>query len=160
MASDTQTAPVSKKGLLAGRIISGLVRRRRPLWRHSLAWVGPSTSRRFSGPSYWCLSPSTSSRSRPFLGRSCSLVILVALLRRTFASAIHCSAMFCSPRMWECCSGVVSICANPGSALSSRCELRRQTSRAALHGALSPHAAADAPPLPVIRRRLSGFPAG
>jgi len=61
MPSDTQNAPVSKKGLWAGRIMSTLVilflafdvvfkflkPAPPPSWRRWLMWVGPSASRRF-----------------------------------------------------------------------------------------------------------------
>src|SRR5260370_706836 len=90
------------------------------------AWVAPSPPRRYSGSSYWCPLPSMSFRILPDLARSCRLVILVAPLPRTFASAIHYSAIFCSRRIWACCSGVVSTCANPASARSSRCAVRKR----------------------------------
>src|SRR5437879_286380 len=137
MPSDTQTAPVSKKALVAGRVMSGLV----------IAFLTFDGVFKFVKPA-----PAPVVETFARLGWSLSLapVLGIILLVCTalyaipnasvlgailltgylggaiathFASAIHYSAMFCFRRIWVCCSGVVSTCGNPGSALSFRCDL-------------------------------------
>jgi hypothetical protein len=177
MPSDMQTAPASNKGLLAGRIIGGLV----ILFLTFDAvfkFVKPAPAPVVETMAHlgWSLSlapvlgivllvcvalyviPITS-----VLGSILLTVILAAPLPRTYASAIHCLAIFCSRRMWACCSGVVSTCAKTVYAHSFLCEVRSPPktllNRAARHAARSPRAATGVPPLPVIPLRLWDFPA-